>query len=121
MTCRPCAAMPKLNNKVVVQKLKNNLTPNASGHIDETDDSNWTTAGTEWVEFITRGSKEFFRGEEVAADITHQITMRWSRQAATYTTDMRMKMGDRVFHIAEPPRNVDEGDEWLKFAANEIK
>lgn len=112
---------PKLQNKVTVEKKKSNMTPNASGHIDETNDSNWTIAGKEWVELITRGSREFFRGQEVASDITHQVTMRWSKQASEYTNDMRIKFEGRKFNISEPPRNVDEQNMWLVFAAIEIK
>lgn len=121
MTCGPCGGTRMLTRKVTVQKIKSGLTQNASGHIDETNDSNWTIAGTEWVELVTRGSREFFRGQEIAADITHQITMRWSKKAESYTTDMRIKYGTRTLHIAEPPKNVDEKNEWLVFATKEIK
>jgi SPP1 family predicted phage head-tail adaptor len=117
----PSKPMPKLDKYVTVRKLRSGLTPNASGHIDETDETNWTNAGQEWAEFITQGSREFFRGEEIAADITHQVTMRWNRRAATYTTDMQLKMGGRTFHIAAPPVNIDEQDLYLRFATKEIK
>lgn len=111
---------PKLNNRVEVWCLKSGLTLSGGGHANKIDDTNWRPLGREWVDFKTRGSREFFRGDAIAADITHQITMRWSRRAEQYTKDMRIKFGDKVFHIAAPPANTDERNEYLVFPATQI-
>lgn len=111
-----------LNKRIEVWCLKSGLTLTGGGHINETTDANWRRLGSEWVEFKTRGSREFFRGDEIAADITHQITMRWSARAATYTTDMRIKFERRIFSIESPPMNIDEDKAgYIVMAAKEIK
>lgn len=116
-----CLCSRDLNNLITVQRLKNSQTLDDGGQSDETVDANWMNAGQEYCQFLTQGSREFFRGEDVAADITHQVTMRWSKKAAGYTTRMRLMMDGRKFNIAAPPRNVDERNEWLVFPVIEIK
>lgn len=121
-----CLCSADLDRRVSVRKLKSSLTLDASGHIDETSSDNWTEVGKHWCQFITKGSREFFRGEEVAAEITHQLTMRYSSSAAKYTTKMQIRMktadlGMRTFNIAGPGRNLDEQDNWLVFPVTEIK
>ena len=124
MTCGPCKTgeqQKKLDRYIAIQRLKTGLTPDASGHIDETLSSNWTVHGRFWAEFITKGSKEFFRGEQVNADITHQITVRHSTLAMGITTKMQVLYGGRTMNIDGPPRNINEQNEWLVFGAIEIK
>lgn len=111
----------EFNKRMSVRRLKTDLTPDAAGHIDETDDDNWEAIAERWCQLVTKGSREFFRGEQVAAEITHQVTMRFDRQAATFTTGMQLKLGQRLFGISEPPRNVDERNTLLVFAAIEVK
>lgn len=121
MKCGACTkTVPQLNTPVVVERLKDAAVVDGSGNVNETLDSNWTQAGREWVEIKTRGSKEFFRGQQVAENITHQITMRWSKRAGDYTTKMRLRLDGRKLNISEPPRNVDENDEWLVMACTEV-
>lgn len=116
-----CICHRDLNKRVTVERLRPSLTPDAAGHIDETNDANWQQIGKVWAKFTTRGSREFFRGEQVAAEITHQVTIRWSRTAREWTTKMRLRMDGRVFNIAGPLRNVDEADKWLVFPVVEVK
>lgn len=119
MTCGACGSMPKLDNRVTVEKLKTTATIDGSGNVNEKLDSNWTTAGNEWVEIVTRGSREFFRGQQVGEDITHQVTMRWSKRASEYTTKMRLRLNGRKLFISSPPVNIDEQDEWIRMACTE--
>lgn len=122
MKCNACSGKSHLLvNRITVQKLKNNAPLEGGGQVDETDETNWIQCGKEWAEFITQGSREFFRGQEIAADITHQVMIRWSSGANGYTTKMRLKMGNRLFYIASPPKNVDEKSEWIVMAVKEIK
>lgn len=105
----------KLNTPVTVECHKKNATVDGSGNINEKLDSNWTQCGKEWVEIITKGSREFFRDRQIGEDITHQITMRYSKRASGYTNLMRLRLDGRKLHIANPPVNVDENNEWLVF------
>jgi head-tail adaptor len=108
----------KLANRVEVQKLS--ATVNAAGQLDETTASNWVTIAQRWCELITRGSREFFRGVEVAADVTHQVTMRSDPESRDFTPKQRLRMGNRVFSISTPPMDVDEQAEMVRFAAVEV-
>ena len=108
----------KLLHRVEVQRLAG--TVNAAGQLDETTAGNWVTFCSRWCEMITRGSREFFRGVEVAADITHQVTMRADPESKAFTVKQRLKMGERVFNLASPPLDVDEGGEMVRFQAVEI-
>jgi SPP1 family predicted phage head-tail adaptor len=123
MKCGPCNSgeQKRLDKHILIQRLKTGLTPDASGQIDETDSSNWTNHGKFYAEIITKGSREFFQGEQVNADITHQITVRYSTLAAGITTKMQVLYGGRIMNISEPPRNVNEQNQWLVFGAIEIK
>lgn len=123
MKCGPCGGgtAKKLDKQVTVKRIKTGLTPDAAGHIDETNEANWITYGTFYCEIVTKGSREFFRGEQVNADITHQITIRHSTSSAGITTSMKLVYQGRTFNISEPPRNVNEDNEWLVFGAVEVK
>ena len=116
-----CLCAADLDKRITVRRLKSSAVLDASGHLDETREGNWVEVGKRWAQFITRGSREFFRGEEVAADITHQITIRYDKTAAAWTTKMHVKYDGRTFNIAGPLRDIDEQNEWLVFPAVEIK
>jgi head-tail adaptor len=108
----------KLSNRVEVQRLSASV--NTAGQLDETTSANWVTFCSRWCELITRGSREFFRGSEVAADVTHQVTMRSDPQSRDFTPKQRLKFGDRILSISSPPLDVDEGSEMIRFAAIEV-
>ena len=111
----------QLQRRVVVWRLKEGITPDAAGHVDETDESNWRIVGNRWVKLTPKGSKEFFRGQQVAEDITHQVTMRYDSESAKFTTKDRLTYHGRVFNMAGPGVNTDEMDVLLTFPATEIK
>jgi len=107
-----------LSQRVEVQRLSASV--NGAGQIDETTEGNWVTFAVRWCQMVTRGSREFFRGVEVAADITHQITMRADPQSKAFTVKQRLRLGDRVFNISGPPLDVDENSEMVRFPAVEV-
>lgn len=111
-------------SRVLVERLKRSAVPDGGGHIDETDDTNWETAsdvgtnGLLWASVVPRGSREFFRGEQVAADITHQVQVLYPA-AKTIGPKYRLRLNGRKLNIAEPPRNIDEENHTLVFACVE--
>lgn len=109
----------ELNRRVEVRVLS--ATPDASGHVDETDDSNWIVIARRWCKLTPRGSREFFRGQQVAAEITHQVTMRFDSESRRFTTGNQLKMDDRKFNISGPPVNVEEAGVLYQFPAVEVK
>lgn len=109
----------ELNRRVEIQQLSG--TPDTGGHIDETDDGNWRPVTKRWCKLIPSGSREFFRGMQVAADITHQVTMRYDERTRNLTTKERLKLGVRKFNIAAPPTDVEEAHVLVTFPAIEVK
>lgn len=108
----------QLRQRVEIQRLSASV--NAAGQIDETTASNWVTFALRWCSMTTRGSREFDRGPEIGADVTHQIVMRADPISKTFTAKNRLRMGTRYFNIASPPLDVDEGGTMIRFLATEI-
>lgn len=110
-----------LDVRCVVRRLKEGVQPNTAGHVDETDEANWRDMGKRWVKLVPRGSREFFRGQQVAEDITHQIYMLRDSHSQRFTTKDKLVSGSRQFNLAGPGVDVDERHETLSFPAVEIK
>ncbi|MSR60296.1 MAG: hypothetical protein EXS05_22090 [Planctomycetaceae bacterium] len=108
------------NRHVTVRRINENATPDAAGHIDETTESNWRDIGKRWVKLTPRGSREFFRGQEVAADITHQVDMRFDSISDKYKAKDQLVLGTRKINLAGPASNIDEQDILLRFPATEV-
>jgi head-tail adaptor len=107
-----------LSQRVSVQRLSASV--NAAGQIDETSASNWITFAERWANVVTRGSREFLRNPDMAADITHQVTMRSDPESRGFTVKNRLVMGGRVLSINSPPLDVDEGGEMIRFSCVEV-
>lgn len=115
-----CICPNELDKFITVERINPSATEDASGNVDETVDSNWIQFGKEWAKVVTRGSREFVRGDQLGEEITHQWTIRHSSKAAQYTTAMRIRMDGRKFNIAAPPVNMDERDQWLVIDTKEV-
>lgn len=120
----PCCTtnMPKLTKRVTIERLKDSAVVDGSGNVNEKLDSNWTPfASSLRVEIITKGSREFFRGQQVGEDITHQITMRYSPKTKQITTKMRVRFEGRKLAISQPPVNIDEDKRgFIRMACKEV-
>ncbi len=125
---RAAAPVPacKRNTRVLVQRLRQGAVVDLSGHVDESDDSNWEpatnigTAGKIWAAISTPGSREFQRREQIAADVTHIANCAYL-DAANITQKMRLIFRGRKVNVSAPPENVDENNHSLVFACIEIK
>lgn len=104
----------KLRNRVIIQR-DTGTTVGAGGHVVP----DWTTLYSRWCSVHPRGSREFFRANQVQADITHRIVMRAGGLDGVTTKD-RIKFGSRIFQIAGPPIRDDEDRQTsLSFACKE--
>lgn len=117
----PIAGREFTHPQAVVKKLKPGLTPDAANHIDETNEANWVTVGPRWVIVTPRGSREFFRGQQVAAEVTHQVDMRNDEISRTYTTGMRIFWNGQRLNIAGPLYDVGARKVRLRCEAIEVK
>ncbi len=114
------ARAEKRNKLITVQRLRRGTAPNAGGHVDESDDTNWEDFCKVWANVSPRGSREFFRREQVAADITHQVEILYSAKANQITSGMRVTFSGRKLNISGPPRNTDEANHSLVMACIEV-
>ncbi len=110
------------NDLVTVQRLKTGALADAGGHVDESLDSNWENFTKQWASVNPANSREFFRGAQVAADVTHQVEMLFNSESSRITPKMRIVYkGGRKLNISGPPRNIDENDHSLVFACTEVR
>lgn len=96
------------------------------GQIDETLDANWAQFARRWSEVYTKGSREFYRGEQVGSEVTHKIKVRWdealwNRLSAYGATKFRVRIGARKLNLSGPPTNDDEQDEFISFPCVEVR
>lgn len=109
------------SHRATIQRMKASATIDAAGHIDETDASNWETYLTRWCRRITKGSREYIVDDQMNANATEQIRIRWDEQAEAIDTSMRIKIEGRALSIASPPINVDAEDREVVMSVIEVK
>lgn len=107
-------------NKVgKVYRIKETVTPDASGHIDETDENNWRLVALRHFNIVPKGSREFLIGDQVNANVTHQLTTNYDKQSKQFTTQDKFIYQGRTFSFNGPGINVLEKNRWLSFPAIE--
>jgi head-tail adaptor len=112
------------NTLATVYRLKRTAEKDGNGNIDQTEATNWEIAtevgdsGRLWVGIADRGSREFIRGEQFAAEITHQVTCLYAA-GKRLKTGMRFVFGGRTVNIAGPPVNLMQKNAELVFPGAE--
>lgn len=96
------------------------------GHVDSANDANWVPTITRWGEVHTRQSREFYRGKQVNAELTHLIKVVFDKELAnkllvTHASQRRIRIGNRKLNISGPPYNVDEQDTYIEFQCVEAR
>jgi SPP1 family predicted phage head-tail adaptor len=114
------------DTRISIEQLKAATEVSESGHVDETIDTNWGQIATRWAEVYTKGSREFFRGEQIASDVTHKVKIRWDKQlwarlVEPAATKMRVRISGRKLNLSGPPINDDEQNEYISFPCMEVR
>lgn len=86
------------NKKVTIEQLATTAA-DAHGHIDKTQDSNWLIYCRAWCAVQSKGGREFWKVQQVQADVSHVWFSQWSALLSTATTDMRLKYDGEVYEI----------------------
>lgn len=88
-----------------------------------TDDAGQPVAGTQyvdvetvWAKITTATGRELYHGQQVQAELSHKITIRYYEGL---TTAHRLLYGTRVFDI-NYVINRNEGDEWHELLCKEL-
>jgi hypothetical protein len=83
MTC-----VSSYDRKVVIESLSG--TEDAHGHIDLTDDSNWSEYVASYASVVTKGGREFWKKDTVDATVDQVWACPYSKSLAAATPDMRL-------------------------------
>jgi hypothetical protein len=102
-----------------VYSLKANLTPDASGHVNEADPDNWNLVGPRHFKIMPRGSKEFMVGSQLNSNVTHLLATTYDRQSKALSTKDKFVYQGRTFSLYGPGINVDEKNRFIEFPAIE--
>lgn len=94
-----------LRHRGTIQRATNTAT--ADGGFTPT----WAAIGDVYMQVAPISGREFLEADQMRADVTHKITMRWHPDLAVTPRD-RILWGARVFHI-EHLINVQERDRTL--------
>lgn len=113
--------------RMTAKRLRTSSAVEGGGHVDKADPTNWEPAtnvgtnGSFWANVATRNSREFLRREQINAEITHLVEAEF-HSANGVTADMQLEFGKPpvTLNIAEPPRNVNQGNHTLQFACIQI-
>lgn len=110
----------KFNRRASIMRLRESLTPDSAGHIDESNADNWRLVrANRKCRIIPSGSREFLVGDQVNAQITHMIEFRYDSESKNYGAKDKAVIGDRTFNFSGPGMNVGEDDVLLRFPAIE--
>lgn len=79
----------KYTKKVRIESLTG-ATADGYGHIDNTDDANWSSYCTAYASVMSKGGREFWKVDRVEADVSHVWVCPYSKTLANATPDMRL-------------------------------
>jgi SPP1 family predicted phage head-tail adaptor len=77
------------DKKVSIEHLTG-TTADAHGQVEQTTNSNWSLFCSAWCSVISKGGREFWKVQQVNADVSHVWKTMWSKTAANITPKMRL-------------------------------
>jgi SPP1 family predicted phage head-tail adaptor len=86
--CR-ATCIGNMNKAVTIQHVVG-TTIDAHGQVDKTIDSNWGTYLRTFAAVKSKGGREFWKVQQVNADVTHVWNCQWSSKIAEAVPEMRL-------------------------------
>lgn len=77
------------DKKVTIKHLTGQ-TPDAHGQVEQATESNWSEFCKAWCTCVSKGGREFWKVQQVNADVSHVWRSPWSKTLANATPDMRL-------------------------------
>lgn len=74
-------------------------TVDAHGRIDNTKESNWGHYMDAWCTCVSKGGREFWKVQQVNADVSHVWKADWSKRLAEATPAMRLIYEGNTYEI----------------------
>ena len=84
---------------VTIQKIDNTVSTDSAGFRDRTLDSSWTKYTDSYAACQSRGGREFWKVDQVAADVSHVWRCPYSERLAAATPDMRLRHEGVTYNI----------------------
>ena len=83
------ACIGQMNKSVTLQHVVG-TTVDAHGQVDKTTGSNWATYLKTYAKAKSKGGREFWKIQQVNADVSHVWNTQYSKSMAAATPDMRL-------------------------------
>ena len=90
----------------------------ANGEIDLTRADSWEVWRERWFRILPRQGKEFWRLQQVDAQITHVLQTLCDSESSQITSAMRVRFKGRIFELTSII-NVEEADKLIEILAIE--
>lgn len=95
-------------------------TADASGHIDLSVSSNWSSAGKIKGNFISRGGRESFKYDQVQVDASHIVETPSTTFSRSINETYRLSFNSRIYNILLAD-DVDQARETVRLYLTEVK
>jgi SPP1 family predicted phage head-tail adaptor len=69
---------------------------------------------TVWANVKPLTGRSALIAAERQSSATHTVTVRYNSITRAIASSWRLRLGERVFVINAPPKNVDEADTWIE-------
>jgi head-tail adaptor len=99
------------DKKITIESLSG--TADAHGHIDDTDGGNWSAYTTSFAKVESKGGREFWKVDQVSADVSHVWWCPYSATLAAATPDMHL-VHDSVTYEVLSVVNIDLANEEIE-------
>ena len=86
------------DKKVRIERLAK-ATPDAHGHVSLIVASNWEHYCDAWCSCVSKGGREFWKVQQVNADVTHVWRSDWSKTLAAALPSMRLIYEGNTYEI----------------------
>lgn len=87
------------DKKISVESLSTTATVDAHGFIDPTSSANWSEHTTAFAKCTSKGGREFWKVDQVHADVSHVWTCPYNATLAGVTPDMRLIYNGQTYEI----------------------
>jgi len=119
MKCQ-CSAPPTTVYRHWVTIQQPSGTPDASGHIDWEDSSNWSSYGQLKVNFLSRGGREGRVFDQIQVEATHIAEAPSTTASRAVDESMRLVFDSRNYNITLVD-DVDESRQVVRLYLTEVK
>ncbi len=86
------------NKKVTIEHLIGQ-TVDAHGQVEQGTNSNWSEYCKAWCSCVSKGGREFWKVQQVNADVSHVWRTGWSKTMQNVTPFMRLIFEGNVYQI----------------------